>query len=137
MTENKYFLGGVAAVVLVAAFLIYATGSYGFTGSTIYDVEDVKTFRIFVDENGFSPNEIVVHKDDKVKFVLVSKDYPHSLVLGDFGVNLKVGEAKDVDSVDFVAWKSGEFYFYDNEKAFLEKHESKQQMLQGDFIVLP
>ena len=139
MKENKIFIGGVIAVVLVAAVLIYATSSgVDYTGSTVYDVDDeVKTFYLYANEYTFEPNEIVVHKDDKVRFYLKSEDYSHSLVMGDFGVDMGPVEVGESDVEEFVAWKTGEFYFYDNERSFLEEHDDREEMIQGTFIVLP
>lgn len=140
MGENKYFILGVIAVVLVAGVLIYATGNYGkMTGSSVFNLEDkdVKTYHIQVSQYGYDPYEIVVKKDDKVRFFLKSTDYPHNLNLPDFGLKIDSVDVGELGQGEFVANRAGEFSFYDNAHAYGSEEQDEAGIITGTLIVLP
>lgn len=57
---------------------------------------------------GFSPDSIVVKKDDIVKLVITSRDVPHGVYIKEYGINVDIKKG-EVKKIEFIADKVGEF----------------------------
>lgn len=57
---------------------------------------------------GFTPDPIVVKKDDIVKFKITSRDVPHGVYIKEYGINTSVKKG-ETETIEFIADKEGEF----------------------------
>lgn len=88
----------VLAIIVFAGIFIVKS----ITGNTISS--NVKEFTIQAFRFGYTPDTITVNKGDKVKIIIDNVDAAHGINLPDFNV-------QSVDSIEFTADKSGEFYW--------------------------
>jgi len=71
-------------------------------------ISKIKEIDLIAYQFGFSPEEIVVQKDDIVKLSATSKDVPHGIYIKEYGVNATL-EKGEVENIEFIADKAGEF----------------------------
>lgn len=102
---NKTFLWiliGVV-VVLIGGFFVLHSGSSANVVSSGSNAP-IKTITLDASRFQYSPGTITVNKGDHVHIVINNVDTTHGIAIPDFGVS-------GVDSVDFVADKTGTFTF--------------------------
>ncbi|MDP8258529.1 MAG: YHS domain-containing protein [Candidatus Aadella gelida] len=71
-------------------------------------ISKIKEIDLTAYQFGFSPEEIVVDKDDIVKLSATSKDVPHGIYIKEYGINATAEKGKD-EKIEFIADKVGEF----------------------------
>ncbi|MBN2482833.1 MAG: YHS domain-containing protein [Candidatus Omnitrophica bacterium] len=57
---------------------------------------------------GYEPQDIIVNKGDIVCLMATSRDVPHGVYIGEYGINATVKKG-EVKKIEFVADKTGEF----------------------------
>ena len=77
------------------------------------NTENVKEISVTARQWEFDPNPIIVNKGDKVKLSIKSVDVAHGFSLPDFGINKRLEPGK-IETVEFIADKSGQFTFFCN-----------------------
>lgn len=92
-----------AALVLALIFLGIFVFNFNGTGESIK--ENVKEITLQATRFQYSPDTITVNKGDKVIINIENVDTPHGIRIPDFDV-------RDENKVEFIADKTGEFYFY-------------------------
>ncbi len=111
--SKKIVFGVVALVVLVVAVIGITNmfGSSSVTGNAVQDTTtqtgELKEFNIKAFRFGYTPNEIVVNKGDRVKIIIDNTDTLH-------GMRIPKLEINGNDVVEFVADRAGEFVWYCN-----------------------
>lgn len=68
----------------------------------------IKEIKLEAFQYGFSPDPIVVKKDDIVKFEITTRDVTHGVYIKEYGINVSVkqGETK---RIEFLADRAGKF----------------------------
>lgn len=103
MKKNFMWIGlAILIVVIVAGLFVYKSGSA--TGNANSGTPTV-VITLNASRFQYDPGTITVHKGDLVKIVINSLDTTHGIAIPDFGVS-------GVDSVQFVADKTGTFQFH-------------------------
>lgn len=72
----------------------------------------IKTFTISGQPFSFTPNEITVDKGDTVRITFKNTSGNHDFVIDEFNVRIKVIQAGQEETIEFVADKIGTFEFY-------------------------
>lgn len=73
-----------------------------------YYANKIKIINLEASQFKFSPNTIVVNKNDIVRLVTTSKDVTHGVYIKDYAINVPVSK-KEKKIIEFVATKTGEF----------------------------
>ncbi len=71
-----------------------------------------KTFTVTGQNFSFTPSEIRVSKDDKVKIIFKNADGTHDLRIDEFNAATKRIRTGEEDTIEFVADKTGAFEYY-------------------------
>ena len=100
---KKYII--IAGIIIILAIAgIFASKS--FTGNVIKE-QEIKEFTVKAFKFGYSPDEIIVNKGDKVRIKIENTDVLHGIRIQD----LKI---RGNDIIEFSADKTGEFDWYCN-----------------------
>ena len=95
---KKYII--IAGIIIIIAIAgIFASKS--FTGNAIKE-QEIKEFTVKAFKFGYSPDEIIVNKGDKVRIKIENTDVLHGIRIPD----LKI---RGNDIIEFTADKTGEF----------------------------
>lgn len=116
----KKIITFIFIVLLVIAGIYYFYNKPSSTGSTVKNIDTskdttsnlvsdansktTKTIMITAEKFQYTPSVIKVKKGDKVKIIIDNKDTTHGINIPDFNV-------KGIDSVEFIADKTGTFEF--------------------------
>ncbi|OGS45575.1 MAG: hypothetical protein A2539_07045 [Elusimicrobia bacterium RIFOXYD2_FULL_34_15] len=71
-------------------------------------ISKIKDIKLIAYKYGFTPDPIVVKKDDIVRFTITSKDVTHGVYIKQYGIKVKVKKG-EIKKVEFLADKSGKF----------------------------
>ena len=74
----------------------------------------IKEFKIKAFRFEFDPSTIEVNRGDTVRLILTSTDVSHGISIPQFNVNMKIKNAGEEVTAEFVADKSGTFPFFCN-----------------------
>jgi heme/copper-type cytochrome/quinol oxidase subunit 2 len=77
------------------------------------DQGQVREFTITGDHYTFSPNTIIVNKNDVVKITFTAHDIPHSFTLEEYRISKRAAVGQTV-TFEFRADRTGPFTFYCN-----------------------
>lgn len=101
----------LVAVLVVGFGAMKIFGSFSATKNVVKDTVtqtgEVKEFNIKAFRFGYTPDEIVVNKGDKIKISIDNTDTLHGMRIPELGISGN-------NVVEFVADKSGEFIWYCN-----------------------
>jgi cytochrome c oxidase subunit 2 len=71
-------------------------------------ISKIKEIKLEVYQYGFSPDPLVVKKDDIVMMEITSRDVTHGMYIKEYGINLSVKKG-EVKKIEFLADKTGKF----------------------------
>ncbi len=99
------------AIVVVGFGAMKIFGSFSATGNVVLDTTtqtgEVKEFNVKAFRFGYTPDEIIVNKGDRVKIIIDNTDTLH-------GMRIPKLEINGNDVIEFVADQAGEFVWYCN-----------------------
>ena len=109
MKKSFLFVGVIViAIIIVAGIFIFNSGSQSIqnsSGNEINQSAPLKIITLDASRFDYSPGTITVNKGDHVRIIINSVDTTHGIAIPDFGVS-------GIESVDFIADKSGTFDFH-------------------------
>lgn len=71
-------------------------------------ISKIKDIKLEAYQYGFSPDPVVVKKDDIVRLQISSRDVTHGMYIKEYGINVSVKKG-EVEKVEFLADKAGKF----------------------------
>jgi len=107
---NKKFGRGILILIVIAIiFSFTAIKIFDLTGNSVKNTPiqtgEIKEFKVEAYRFGYTPDNIIVNRGDRVRITIVNTDTLHGIKIPEIGVS---GD----DVVEFVADKSGKFIWY-------------------------